>query len=91
MSKHTNETSRPMARRGRPSLTVLALLACGLLFAAPAHAYLDPGTGSAILQLLLGGVAGSMVVLNLYWTRVKAFFGISSDDEAGLERSETSE
>ena len=26
--------------------------------ATPAHAYLDPGTGSMILQVLLGGVAG---------------------------------
>ncbi len=41
----------------------------------PAHAYLDPGTGSMLLQLLLGGVAGALVVGKLYWHRVKAFFG----------------
>ncbi len=40
----------------------------------PAHAYLDPGTGSMLLQLLLGGVAGALVVGKLYWHRVKAFF-----------------
>ena len=28
---------------------------------APAHAYLDPGTGSMILQVLLGGIAGAAV------------------------------
>lgn len=38
---------------------------------APAHAYLDPGTGSMMLQLLLGGVAGALVVLRLYWYRIK--------------------
>ena len=42
---------------------------------APAHAYLDPGTGSMLLQLLLGGVAGVLVVGKLYWHRVKAFVG----------------
>ncbi len=42
---------------------------------APAHAYLDPGTGSMLLQLLLGGVAGVLVVGKLYWHRVQAFFG----------------
>ncbi len=43
--------------------------------APPAHPYLDPGTGSMLLQLLLGGVAGALVVGKLYWHRVKAFFG----------------
>ena len=41
----------------------------------PAYAYLDPGTGSMMLQLLLGGVAGALVVGNLYWQRIKSFFG----------------
>ena len=41
----------------------------------PAFAYLDPGTGSMIIQLLLGGIAGAMVVGKLYWHRFKSFFG----------------
>lgn len=39
-----------------------------------AWAYLDPGTGSMVLQLLLGGVAGVVVVVKLYWEKVKNFF-----------------
>jgi len=39
-----------------------------------AWAYLDPGTGSMVLQLLLGGVAGAVVVVKLYWEKVKNFF-----------------
>jgi hypothetical protein len=38
--------------------------------AAPAFAYIDPGTGSMMLQLLLGGVAGAMVVGRLYMQRI---------------------
>ncbi len=45
---------------------------------APAYAYLDPGTGSMLLQLLLGGVAGALVIGKLYWARVKSFFGLGS-------------
>ncbi len=41
--------------------------------AAPASAYLDPGTGSMMLQLMLGGVAGILVVGKLYLQRVKDF------------------
>jgi hypothetical protein len=39
-----------------------------------AHAYLDPGTGSFFLQMLIGGIAGSLVAIKMYWSRVKAFF-----------------
>jgi hypothetical protein len=36
-----------------------------------AWAYLDPGTGSFILQMLLGGVTGMLVVGRLYWEKLK--------------------
>ena len=39
-----------------------------------AQAYLDPGTGSMILQLALGGVAGAMVIGKLYLKRASDFF-----------------
>lgn len=53
-----------------------AVLASILLLAqnGPAYAYLDPGTGSIILQMLLGGVAGGLVVMKLYWARIKDWF-----------------
>jgi hypothetical protein len=43
-----------------------------LFLAAPptAFAYLDPGTGSMFLQLLLGGIAGVMMVAKLYWQQL---------------------
>ena len=39
-------------------------------------AYLDPASGSLLLQLILGGVAGLALVLKLYWHRILRFFGI---------------
>lgn len=54
------------------------LIAAGLLMGmvvAPAQAYLDPGTGSIMLQLLLGGVAGFLVIIKLYWYSLKESFG----------------
>ncbi len=41
---------------------------------ASAYAYLDPGSGSMLLQLLLGGVTGVVVIVKLYWQRVRGFF-----------------
>lgn len=43
-----------------------------------AHAYLDGGTGSMLLQLLLGGVAGLAIAGKLYWYRFLAFLGVKS-------------
>ena len=51
------------------------LLITGLTVSAPSHAYLDPGTGSIILQSILAGIAVAMGVLRLYWHRFKAFIG----------------
>lgn len=53
------------------------MLLLSVTIAGPAHAYLDPGTGAMLLQGLLGGIAGLLVVLRLYWGKVKAFFGRS--------------
>jgi len=39
----------------------------------PVFAYLDPGSGSVILQALLGGVAGLAVALKLFGRRVLSF------------------
>lgn len=52
----------------------LLVCAAAMDLANPAFAYLDPGTGSMMLQLLLGGVAGALVVLKLYWQNFKLYF-----------------
>ena len=50
-------------------------LATVILFSltVPAHAYLDPGTGSIILQAILGFIAASLATLSFYWNKVKLF------------------
>lgn len=52
------------------------LFAVGVLFLTNniAYAYLDGGTGSMLLQLLLGGFVGLFAVIKLYWYRIKSFF-----------------
>lgn len=56
-------------------LAVLASLVWMMLFMErPVLAYLDPGTGSMFLQLVLGGIAGVAVLGKLYWQRLVSFF-----------------
>lgn len=51
----------------------------------PAFAYLDPGTGSMLLQLVLGGVAGLIVIAKLYWDRLLKFLKIRKEEQTEQE------
>jgi len=53
-----------------------------LSFTRSAYAYLDPGTGSMMLQLILGGIAGLLLILKLYWQKLLSFFGITNKKES---------
>ena len=44
-------------------------------------AYLDPGSGSMLVQLLLGGVAGAAVIMKLGWERFKDIFRSSKANQ----------
>lgn len=44
-----------------------------LFLAKPVFAYLDPGTGSYMLQLLLGGLFGILYLIKMKWRRIKIF------------------
>jgi hypothetical protein len=52
-----------------------------------AFAYLDPGTGSMLLQVILGGVAAVAVAIKLFWYKIRAAVGLgkkpSAEDETG--------
>ena len=57
----------------KPNAALVALCALALALAArPAHAYLDPASGSMMLQLLLGGLAGAAVTLKLFWRKLRS-------------------
>ena len=60
-------------------------LVLGLIVAAAApgtaHAYLDPASGSIILQAVLGGIAGVGLLLKLYWHKLLKLFGVGKAEE----------
>tara|TARA_B100000963_G_scaffold185505_1_gene161270 strand:+ start:54 stop:269 length:216 start_codon:yes stop_codon:yes gene_type:complete len=43
------------------------------IFITSAHAYLDPGSGSIILQAILGFIAAGIASISFYWTKFKNF------------------
>lgn len=49
-------------------------------------AYLDPGSGSFIFQLILASLLGAAIVVRAYWRRIVGFFkGSSADDSQDEE------
>lgn len=55
-----------------PRSLFIALL---LSLSTPAWAYLDPGTGSMILQGLIAGIAVAGFTIKTYWYKLRSLFG----------------
>ncbi len=47
--------------------------------------YLDPGTGSFIIQILLAGLLGIGVAVKVYWKKIVSFFKGNKED-SNLDR-----
>jgi len=60
-----------------------AVLLCSLVCAAPACAYLDPGTGSMIVQAVIAAIAAVSVSAGIFWKRLKSFFGKDKEGDQG--------
>jgi hypothetical protein len=55
----------------------MALLIAG---AMPAHAYLDPGTGSIIAQAVIGAVVAAGVFARVWWARLRSLLGLAKPE-----------
>ena len=51
---------------------LIAYFAVLCLSSHAAYAYIDPGSGSLYLQILLGGAAGIGLALKMYWHNLMA-------------------
>lgn len=53
------------------TLTAATAVTLLLLTGSPAHAYVDPGMGSMVLQGLVGAVAATFYLLRRQWGRIR--------------------
>lgn len=54
---------------------VIAIVLCLLLAPRKAHAYIDPGTGSFVIQILIATFVGILASIGLCWKKMTLFFG----------------
>ena len=51
--------------------------------------YLDPGSGSFLIRLLLAALLGAVIALRAYWGKIKGWFGFKpksdEDDDNSAE------
>jgi hypothetical protein len=52
-------------------------------------AYVDPGSGSFILQALVASLAGAAVAINAYWSKIKRIFGRGAPEQDVDAKDET--
>jgi hypothetical protein len=53
--------------------------------------YVDPGSGSMILQLLLGGVSGVYVIFRLFKQKIFRIFGMRTESAVAASSNFTSQ
>jgi len=59
-----------MKKMGR-SLEVAFLVLVAVMYCRPAHAYVDMGTGSYILQISIAAAAGALFSLKMFWASLR--------------------
>ncbi len=50
------------------------IVAWATIFPSQALAYLDPGTGSLIIQSVIAGIVATAFAVRLYWSRILGWF-----------------
>lgn len=51
-------------------------------------AYIDPGSGSVVLQAIVAAIAGLLVAVKMYWRRIVSIFRPGSRRTQASERAE---
>ena len=71
--------------------TIISFLALYMILflESPVYAYLDPGSGSMILQLLLGAIAGVAVFFKFFWRKFLSVFRLGRKAKDNTEEIDT--
>ena len=78
-------------KHGCMQFALAGLLSAAIAIAVPSAeaapiggrlAYIDPGTGSFLVQALIAAFAGIAVTMGLYWRKLKSLLGLGQNDAA---------
>ena len=58
----------------KTSLSFLLILVSALVWVQPVFAYIDPGSGSAIMSAIIGFFVAIGIFIKTYWYKLKSLF-----------------
>ena len=58
----------------RINTSIIFVIFISFILTSDAKAYLDPGSGGMLLQLVLAGIGGLLAVIRFQWSRIKLWF-----------------
>jgi len=72
----------PLTLSRRILMTKITLCVLAILFglSTPAMAYIDPGSGSAIMSAIIGLFVAIGIAVKTYWYKLKSLFGGGKND-----------
>lgn len=71
----------------RSTRLFLAIVLLAGLFPPRAHAYIDPGTGSYVFQLLIATLLGALFTVKVYWRRIVLYLRGLLDKRNGSKKN----
>jgi len=72
--------------KNRNQLFTICIIMFSFFITSPAYAYLDPGTGSLILQGIIAGLAMLSVTIKMWWHKITSLFK-NCEDSRVIENS----
>ena len=67
-------------------ISIIIISALGLLIASPAYAYIDPGSGSAILTILIGVIVAFGLGIKSFYYKMLRLLGFKKKLKKTLEK-----
>jgi hypothetical protein len=67
-----------MQVKSKLAMSIVMVLLAIMLFPPSAHAYIDPATGSYVLQIVIAGIAAGAFALKMFWGKIKSLFSANS-------------
>jgi hypothetical protein len=52
-----------------------------IFFTVKGYSYIDPGTGSYVVQIIIAAFVGASLGIKLFWDKIKAFFSKKQDGD----------
>ena len=71
-------------------ILLLTISGCYMILPADAHAYLDPGTGSILLQAVAAGVIAIGGVWYAFKEKISSFFGKNKENTTDINKDSDS-